>query len=64
MRMVREKSHRWVEPLGELRSGSATDDKDKVVRVGTQALDHLQNLRIRLVVNGILVDKSAVVVQQ
>lgn len=56
--------YRRVKPLGELGACSATDDEHKVVRVSTQALDHFQHLGIRLVVNGILVYKCAVIVQQ
>ena len=57
-------SHRWVKPLGELSPGSAADDEHKVVGVSTQALDHLQHLGVRLVVNGILVNKRTIIVQQ
>lgn len=58
------RSHRWVKPLRKLSSGSATDDEDKVVRVCAQALDHLQHLSIRLAINGVLVNKGAIIVQQ
>ena len=57
-------THRWVKPMRELCAGSATDDEDKVVGVSTQALHHLQHLRIGFVVNGCLIHQGAVIVQQ
>ena len=58
------RAHRWVKPVGKLSACSPTDDEYKVVGVSTQALHHLEHLCIGFVVNGILVHKGAIIVQQ